>query len=182
MGKQMANLREKGKIPRTEWPNIIARYGKGETIAQIGRDYGCTAPAIRYIIKRSGRFKTDRERNSVTGDGSRQQVRRRGSNTFDQINTNTIAVPPEHVAHGNVLGVELRQRVSGDVASFLVALDQVVLDGSRDSASNLQEATDRLMRSAARTRLELERLLGHRDLAETRERGRRRTGSPESTA
>src|SRR5215831_17175539 len=116
MGQQMANLREKGKISRTEWPNIIARYGNGETIAQIGRDYGCTAPAIRYIIKRSGRLKTERERNSITGDRSRQQVatRRREPSTSVQAGTNAMVVPPERVAPRNVLGAELRQRVSGD--------------------------------------------------------------------
>jgi hypothetical protein len=39
-----------------------------------------------------------------------------------------------------------------------------------------------LMRSVARTRLELERLLDRRDIAETRERRPRRTGSPQGTA
>jgi hypothetical protein len=58
-----------------------------------------------------------------------------------------------------ILGDDLRQRVSGDIASFLVALDQVVLEGSSRSAVVLQEATDRLMRSTARIRLELERML-----------------------
>jgi hypothetical protein len=181
----MAHLREKGKIPRTEWPNILARYGKGETIAQIGRDYNCTAPAIRYIIKRSGRLKAaGRERTAVTGDSSRQQAaaRRRESSTSAQANTHTVVVRSERTGSEHVLGTELRRRVSGDVASFLVALDQVVLEGSRESVSNLQEATDRLMRSAARTRLELERLLGRRDVAETHEREPRRTGSPQGTA
>src|SRR5260370_25884196 len=53
----MANPRAKGKIPHGEWPQILAKYAGGETIAQIGRDYGCTAPAIRYIIRRSGKLK-----------------------------------------------------------------------------------------------------------------------------
>src|SRR6266478_4373823 len=53
----MANPRTKGKIPHGEWPQILAKYARGETIAQIGRDYGCTAPAIRYIIRRSGKLK-----------------------------------------------------------------------------------------------------------------------------
>jgi hypothetical protein len=164
----MANLREKGKIPRTEWPNIVARYGKGETIAQIGRDYGCTAPAIRYIIKRSGRLKVER-----ADDGSRHQAaaKRRESNA---------SIRSERARSENILGAELRQRVSGDVASFLVALDQVVLDGSLESVSSLQEATDRLMRSVARTRLELERVLDRPGAAETREP--RRAGSAQGVA
>jgi hypothetical protein len=64
------------------------------------------------------------------------------------------------MAGKDVLGAELRKRVSGDLASFLVALDQVVDGGSVQSLTDLQEATDRLMRSVARTRMEIERLLG----------------------
>jgi hypothetical protein len=179
MGKQMANLREKGKISRSEWPNILARYDKGETIAQIGRDYGCTAPAIRYIIKRSGLLKSA----APTAGGSRQPIgaRRRESSTSVRANRQTMVVPPKRAAPEDILGAELRQRVSGDVASFLVALDQAVLDGSFESVASLQEATDRLMRSAARTRLELARLLGSRDMAEPHEL-EARTGSPQGTA
>ena len=33
------------KIPRTEWEAIAARYDAGESLAKIGRDYKCTAPA-----------------------------------------------------------------------------------------------------------------------------------------
>src|SRR6185437_13928674 len=49
---KMSNPREKGKIPHSEWPEIHMRYGKGESLASIARDYRCTAPAIRYIVKR----------------------------------------------------------------------------------------------------------------------------------
>ena len=174
MGKQMANLREKGKIPRNEWPKILAKYGKGETIAQIGRDYGCTAPAIRYIIKRSGMLKP-----ATAGDGSRQQVTgRRESSTSVRGSIRTMV----HASPEQILGQELRQRVGGDVAAFLVALDQAVLDGSHESIASLQEATDRLMRSTARTRLELDRLLSPRDTTETREHGRRTGESPQGSA
>jgi hypothetical protein len=180
MGKQMANLREKGKIPRSEWPTILARYGKGDTIAQIGRDYACTAPAIRYIVKRSGLLKSaaDRER-TVTASGAHKfGARRRDSTTSARAN---IQATPKRAAPEDVLGAELRQRVSGDVASFLVALDQAVLDGSFESVASLQEATDRLMRSAARTRLELGRLLGSRDMAEAHELEPRRAESAQGS-
>jgi transposase-like protein len=40
------------KIPQGEWNAIAARYAKGETLADIARDYGCTPPAIHYILKR----------------------------------------------------------------------------------------------------------------------------------
>jgi hypothetical protein len=181
MGKQMANLRQKGKIPRSEWPTILARYGKGETIAQIGRDYGCTAPAIRYIVKRGGLLKSaaDRERAATASGAHKFGGRRRESSTSVRAKFQTM---PRRAAPKDVLGAELRQRVSGDVASFLVALDQAVLDGSLESVAGLQEATDRLMRSAARTRLELGRLLGSRDMAEDHELEPRRAESMQGSA
>lgn len=40
------------KIPQGEWDAIAARHAQGETIARIAQDYGCTAPAIHYILKR----------------------------------------------------------------------------------------------------------------------------------
>ncbi len=79
-----------------------------------------------------------------------------------------IAAPSERPAPNAVLPPELRQRVSGDVASFLVALDHMVLEGSLESVAGLQEATDQLMRSVARTRLELERLLGRHEMPRSR--------------
>lgn len=167
----MAHLREKGKIPRTEWPNILARYGKGETIAQIGRDYGCTAPAIRYIIKRSGRFKPEREHAAAIDGGSRQQVVAgpRASGMLVRLpDIHPIVAPSESKASEHVLAADLRRRVTGDVASFLVALDQAVLAESLETILDLQDATDRLMRSAARTRLELERFLSAPKAAEPR--------------
>ena len=40
------------KIPQGEWKAIAARYEKGESISGIARGYGCTPPAIHYILKR----------------------------------------------------------------------------------------------------------------------------------
>jgi Meckel syndrome type 1 protein len=41
------------KIPQGEWNAIAARYQGGESISNIARSYGCTPPAIHYILKRS---------------------------------------------------------------------------------------------------------------------------------
>jgi transposase-like protein len=41
------------KIPQGEWDAIAARYAQGETISKIAQSYGCTPPAIHYILKRS---------------------------------------------------------------------------------------------------------------------------------
>jgi hypothetical protein len=40
------------KIPHGEWSAIAERYSQGESISSIARHYGCTAPAIHYILKR----------------------------------------------------------------------------------------------------------------------------------
>jgi hypothetical protein len=40
------------KIPQGEWHAIAARYAKGESITRIAQSYGCTPPAIHYILKR----------------------------------------------------------------------------------------------------------------------------------
>ena len=138
----MATTREKGKIHRNEWAKIVARYHAGDTIATIGRAYGCTAPAIRYIIKRSG--------------GLRSEIA--GSERMAFVPAGGALRPPTSGPAAS-LGGEIRQRVTGDIAAFLVALDQAVLSGTGPNVETLQDATDRLMRSAARIRLESEKLL-----------------------
>jgi hypothetical protein len=40
------------KIPQGEWSAIAARYAEGESITRIAQSYGCTPPAIHYILKR----------------------------------------------------------------------------------------------------------------------------------
>jgi transposase-like protein len=41
------------KIPQGEWSAIAARYAQGESISRIAQSYGCTPPAIHYILKRN---------------------------------------------------------------------------------------------------------------------------------
>src|SRR6266700_2550050 len=136
----MANPRAKGKIPHGEWPQILAKYAGGETIAQIGRDYGCTAPAIRYIIRRSGRLKSESGQKILQPRPARPLTSPSGSAARGS--------PPHHA------GAER----PGTSASLL------------DSLAVLQDAIDALMRSAARTRIELGRML-NRDEPATLRRG-----------
>ncbi len=165
----MTQKREKGKIPHSEWRKIVARYESGETIARIGRDYACTAPAIRYIIKRTGKLRGDA---AAGGDPSvRSEVApRQWQASADKLGepvgrsdgreTGARRSTSAHSGTGGI-ALELRKRVTGDVASFLVALDQASA-ADAESLNMLQEATDCLMRSAARVRIELERSLsGH---------------------
>ena len=41
------------KIPQGEWSVIAERYSQAASISSIARHYGCTAPAIHYILKRN---------------------------------------------------------------------------------------------------------------------------------
>jgi hypothetical protein len=52
----------------------------------------------------------------------------------------------------------LRERVDGDIAAFLAAFDAALAHDTAESRTGLREATDRLLRAGARTRIELERL------------------------
>jgi hypothetical protein len=61
-------------------------------------------------------------------------------------------------AGGPFIDKELRARVDGDIAAFLAAFDAALAEDTQDSRSALREATDRLLRAGARTRIELERL------------------------
>jgi hypothetical protein len=152
----------KGKIPRGEWPQILAKYAARETIAQIAREYACTAPAIRYIIRRSGRLdgQSGGER-SRPGRSSGGAPGRRGRALSAEALSRLVR-PAGNGATASLLGAELLSRVTGDVVSFFAALDHAVLEGSLESIGILQNTIDALMRSAARTRIELGRTL-HRD-------------------
>jgi hypothetical protein len=44
---------KRGKIPQSDWPSIMARYEAGETLSSIARTYGCSPPAISYVVSRS---------------------------------------------------------------------------------------------------------------------------------
>lgn len=52
----------------------------------------------------------------------------------------------------------LRDRLSDDIAAFLAAFDAALDHDTAESRTGLREATDRLLRAGARTRIELERM------------------------
>jgi hypothetical protein len=66
---------------------------------------------------------------------------------------------PEKTREGSAfIDRALRERVNGDISAFLAAFDAALADDTIESRSGLREATDRLLRAGARTRIELERL------------------------
>jgi len=67
-------------------------------------------------------------------------------------------VPHRKDGSASYIDQELRTRVDGDIAAFLAAFDAALVEDTQQSRSALREATDRLLRAGARTRIELERL------------------------
>jgi hypothetical protein len=59
---------------------------------------------------------------------------------------------------GAFIDQALRERVEGDITAFLAAFDAALAHDTPESRTGLREATDRLLRAGARTRIELERL------------------------
>jgi hypothetical protein len=167
----MANPRIKGKIPHGEWPQILAKYAGGETIAQIGRDYGCTAPAIRYIIRRSGELKAKSGRESLRQRTSSSDAPGPRNRTVSATAVRHLATPAAYSTTASLLGTQLLRRITGDVTSFFAALDRADLESSLENLGVLQDAIDALMRSAARTRIELGRMMLNRDKAASSRRG-----------
>lgn len=165
----MRNSREKGKIPVAERPRILARYAAGERLAQIARDYGCTPAAIRYIVNRS-RLRPDHvvDSGAVRGDEAVQPLARPFTTAVRRREVPLASGRDASAGSSDrrrFLDPELHTRVTGDAVTFLAALDQTASDGSVESLEGLREAIDRLMRSAARTSLEVGRLLDSRGRA-----------------
>jgi hypothetical protein len=69
------------------------------------------------------------------------------------------AAQPQRAKEGTAsIDRALRERVDEDIAAFLAAFDAALAQDSLESRAGLREATDRLLRAGARTRIELERL------------------------
>ncbi|MBV9523743.1 MAG: hypothetical protein JO010_13165 [Alphaproteobacteria bacterium] len=156
----MPGIRQKGKVPAAEWAAIAARHHAGESLTTIARDYACTAPAIRYIVKRiasrdGGAASTTRaSRSAASGPGiadapvSRQK---------DSPAHATLAAPTRAHARAGILDPAIRERVTGEIAAFIYALDRATMTATSAAVDELRSASDNLMRAAAKVRIELER-------------------------
>lgn len=79
--------------------------------------------------------------------------------TLDNGGNGPIRTVPHQERGGSAfIDRALRQRVDGDISAFLAAFDAALADDTIESRAGLRDATDRLLRAGARTRIELERL------------------------
>jgi hypothetical protein len=161
----LANVRIRGKIPREEWPKIAARFHGGETLTEIARSYDCTAPAIRYIVGRTpvrgakGKSmaveKPEKVSVFVPSGGARRTTQADALHSVDNSRGRAGASPASETR-------DIWGRVNTDIATFLAAMDSLVSDDCDANYESLLAATDRLLWAGARTRLEVERILGSR--------------------
>jgi hypothetical protein len=78
--------------------------------------------------------------------------------SFDRAGPHTEDADALRKSRGSFIGQELRARVDSDISAFLAAFDAALVQDTQENRSALREATDRLLRAGARTRIELERL------------------------
>jgi hypothetical protein len=162
----LVNVRVRGKIPHGEWPKIAERFHDGETLTEIARSYHCTAPAIRYIVNRvstrpmRGRMERDKlEKIAVLAPSDE---RRRGAMRAAAIEERSHGGGRNRSGFSTAATGDIWSRVNNDIATFLAAMDSLSTDDSDQNYEALLLATDRLLWASARTRLELERVLGNR--------------------
>ena len=78
---------------------------------------------------------------------------------------------------GTFIDLALRHRVESDITAFLAAFDAALNRDTSETRAELRQATDRLLRAGARTRIELERLEARAPLSASS-----RSGQPESSS
>jgi transposase-like protein len=105
------------------------------------------------------------ERNAAppaTAPATGGQAARQGMSPYGQAGNGaplrTAQEPHAANEGGSFIDQALRERVDGDIAAFLTAFDAALDHDTAESRAGLREATDRLLRAGARTRIELERL------------------------
>jgi hypothetical protein len=91
------------KIPQGEWNAIAARYEKGESISEIARGYGCTPPAIHYILKRHRQAPATAVRPLTRGQPAAAAAAPIAAYTPEPAPPGPIAGKPEHDAPSLVL-------------------------------------------------------------------------------
>jgi hypothetical protein len=175
------------KIPQGEWNAIAARYQSGESISQIARSYGCTPPAIHYILKRNRQrppVMPARSEPLPLEAASAQLVRAKPLEPPPPaVRTNhhlapaivvhsrpaaplegvrapaeQQAPPPPAAAQLPGLDSALHLRAEAAIEMFRSSFDAALSEGSPVLCERLRRAASDLMRVAARTTIVLDQL------------------------
>jgi len=98
---------------------------------------------------------------SIQQPGSLQPNRGRAADNTLPANGGSLQMMTEpHPAKDvdSFIDQSLRDRVDSDITAFLAAFDAALAQDTPESRAGLRDATDRLLRAGARTRIQLERL------------------------
>jgi hypothetical protein len=171
------------KIPQGEWNAITARYANSESISAIARSYGCTPPAIHYILKRDRQrpgaplapppaerheppapllrtgpprpepAATPPQARTGVGLGLAHREAPGGPATARDLDPDTA---PRGVTPG--LDDALHHRAEAVIATFRSSFAAALTEASPVVHERLRRAASELMRVAARTTMVLDRL------------------------
>jgi transposase-like protein len=174
------------KIPQGEWTAIAARYARGESISAIARTYGCTPPAIHYILKNNRRRAaqpSDQRAQGPRGPSPlpAEILQTQATSVFHRVREldgdapasaqlskahsgpATMSQQPFRTlgrpsAASDGLDSELHDRAEAAIETFRLCFDAALAVGSPRERARLREAASNLMRVAARTTIVLDRL------------------------
>src|SRR6266481_5602654 len=137
----LANVRIRGKIRHEEWPKIAQRFQNGETLTEIARSYHCTAPAIRYIVRRvptnGGKAKMERDRSAKIAVLAPLGDTRRGTGRISSIDDRSRSSRGRAGNSFDYPANDIWQRVNTDIATFLATMDSLSADDSDDNLEAL---------------------------------------------
>ncbi|HEV2099828.1 MAG TPA: hypothetical protein VGR45_13000 [Stellaceae bacterium] len=165
------------KIPQGAWGAIAARYANGESISAIARSYGCTPPAIHYILKRNRQHPPQAARRwvqpppivatppdpSAAGKSERETAAVAVNPTVPIVTTTphppAVELDPLPSAQTPTPGLdsELHRRAEAAIEMFRSSFDAALREASPAVRERLRQAAADLMRVAARTTIVLDR-------------------------
>lgn len=94
------------------------------------------------------------------GADERQNLGRSLGHKYEDLRDPTAVIATQGLRLGRLqqpIADEVWNRVNTDIAAFLTAVDALFADDSEENRDALLEASDRLLRATARTRMELAR-------------------------
>jgi hypothetical protein len=168
LGPSIPNNREErahGSSPRPPNPALMSsRYGEANRTLHLApphvhgaqSDPGAQSPDAQSSGRDALGASTERAaRPSTPGLQSFGSPAQQGANGAPL----QLSSEPQISGDGGVfIDRALRERVEADIEAFLTAFDAALARDTPESRAGLREATDRLLRAGARTRIELERL------------------------
>ncbi len=156
-----------GNLPRTFGPAAVLPQN-GETRRTLHLSLSQDGPHRADVQQQDGSGQNTSgfgERLPIRSSGNQQGVKqplRQGPTQYPPAANGgpiSMMTEPHRTKEGSAfIDQALRERVDGDISAFLAAFDAALADDTVESRAGLREATDRLLRAGARTRIELERL------------------------